>query len=149
MKGCPVMPRIVALIRKTTAPVKLSVGPELPKDTMIAISAHASNNGPDLTSPSTFDGFRFEKMRSRPGSENRYQMTGTGRYATGFGFGEHACPGRFFAVNEMKVVFAHLLRNYDLKVKDGVGRPKNLHKPTGTLYPDPATEIYIRSRVTS
>ena len=33
----------------------------------------------------------------------------------GFGFGRHACPGRFFALNEMKVFFAHMLLNYDVE----------------------------------
>ncbi|KAH7048220.1 cytochrome P450 monooxygenase [Macrophomina phaseolina] len=134
----------MALIRKTTSHVKLSVGPELPPDTMIAVSAWESNNGPDIVDPDNFDGFRFEKLRRLPGNELKYQLAGTGRYATGFGFGGHACPGRFFAINEMKIIFAYLLLNYDIKTRDG--RPKNLQKPTGTIYPDPKAEILFKSR---
>ncbi|KAF7531947.1 hypothetical protein G7054_g8381 [Neopestalotiopsis clavispora] len=33
----------------------------------------------------------------------------------GFGCGKHACPGRFFAVHEMKLVLAHLLLNYEVE----------------------------------
>ncbi|KAF4633233.1 hypothetical protein G7Y89_g4886 [Cudoniella acicularis] len=33
----------------------------------------------------------------------------------GFGFGKHACPGRFFALNELKVFMALLLLNYDVQ----------------------------------
>jgi cytochrome P450 len=33
----------------------------------------------------------------------------------GFGFGRHACPGRFFALNEMKVFIAHMLLNYEVE----------------------------------
>lgn len=33
----------------------------------------------------------------------------------GFGFGKHACPGRFFALNEMKIFIAHMIINYDLQ----------------------------------
>jgi len=33
----------------------------------------------------------------------------------GFGFGKHACPGRFFAINEMKVFMAYLVQNYDVE----------------------------------
>ncbi|RYP83580.1 hypothetical protein DL769_001334 [Monosporascus sp. CRB-8-3] len=40
----------------------------------------------------------------------------------GFGFGKHACPGRFFAINEMKIFIAHMLLNYDIEVARG--RPK-------------------------
>jgi cytochrome P450 len=33
----------------------------------------------------------------------------------GFGFGRYACPGRFFALNEIKVFIAHMLLNYDVE----------------------------------
>lgn len=132
------------MIRKTTGSVKLSTGPELPLDTMIAVSTWESNNGPNIVDPERFDGLRFAKMREIPGNESKFQLAGTGTYATGFGFGDHACPGRFFAINEMKIIFAYLLANYDMKTTNG--RPQNLHKPTGTLYPDPMAEVLFKSR---
>ncbi|KAI1172623.1 ent-kaurene oxidase [Nemania sp. FL0916] len=33
----------------------------------------------------------------------------------GFGFGLHACPGRFFALNEVKIFIATLVLNYDIE----------------------------------
>ncbi|KAH6623222.1 cytochrome P450 [Chaetomium tenue] len=33
----------------------------------------------------------------------------------GFGFGKHACPGRFFALHEMKLFVAHMVLNYDVE----------------------------------
>jgi cytochrome P450 len=33
----------------------------------------------------------------------------------GFGYGRHACPGRFFAMNEVKVFVAHVLLNYEIE----------------------------------
>lgn len=33
----------------------------------------------------------------------------------GFGFGKHACPGRFFALHEMKIFVAHMVLNYDVE----------------------------------
>jgi len=41
-----------------------------------------------------------------------------------FGHGRHACPGRFFVTHELKMVFAHLLLNYDFKPL--TERPKKL-----------------------
>ena len=32
-----------------------------------------------------------------------------------FGLGKHACPGRHFAVNEIKFALHHLLLKYDIK----------------------------------
>ncbi|KAF2175388.1 cytochrome P450 [Zopfia rhizophila CBS 207.26] len=33
----------------------------------------------------------------------------------GFGFGKHTCPGRFFALNEMKIYVAYMLQNYEIE----------------------------------
>jgi hypothetical protein len=32
-----------------------------------------------------------------------------------FGIGKHACPGRFFALYEMKIMLAHIVLNYDVQ----------------------------------
>ncbi len=37
----------------------------------------------------------------------------------GFGHGQQACPGRFFAASEIKIVFVYLLLSYDWKLPDG------------------------------
>lgn len=36
-----------------------------------------------------------------------------------FGYGKHACPGRFFAANEIKVIVINLLRKYDIETRQG------------------------------
>jgi len=36
-----------------------------------------------------------------------------------FGLGRHACPGRFFAANEIKMICAVLLMNYDVALPEG------------------------------
>ncbi|KAJ8072714.1 hypothetical protein PM082_016273 [Marasmius tenuissimus] len=35
-----------------------------------------------------------------------------------FGAGKHACSGRFFAVNELKILLSHIVLNYDVKFPD-------------------------------
>lgn len=32
-----------------------------------------------------------------------------------FGYGRHACPGRFFASHEMKLMLAHIIQHYDVE----------------------------------
>jgi len=67
------------------------------------------------------------------GNENRYQFVTTSPDSLAFGHGNHACPGRFFASNEIKVVLVEFLRNWEFRLKgvDGKGegeggrRPKN------------------------
>lgn len=41
-----------------------------------------------------------------------------------FGYGHHACPGRFFAAHEVKLVMCHLLLKYDWRLAGGAGEPK-------------------------
>lgn len=65
-----------------------------------------------------------------------------------FGYGRHACPGRFFAANEIKLICAQILLNYDLKLPEGVsGRYANLHSGL-TVSPDPTKTIKIRRATT-
>jgi hypothetical protein len=33
-------------------------------------------------------------------------------------------PGRFFAVNEVKALFAHIVTTYDIKFEEGRGAPR-------------------------
>ena len=35
-------------------------------------------------------------------------------------------PGRFFAVNEVKALFAHIVANYDIKLEEGKGIPSDV-----------------------
>jgi cytochrome P450 len=37
-----------------------------------------------------------------------------------FGYGKHACPGRFFAGHEMKLILAKFITTYDVKAPEGV-----------------------------
>ena len=36
----------------------------------------------------------------------------------GFGHGRHACPGRFFAAQELKLLLAYLFKKYDMELED-------------------------------
>ena len=63
-----------------------------------------------------------------------------------FGFGPHSCPGRFFAVYEIKIVLAHILQNYDFKLKDASGQTP-LTCPVGLLNAtDPNIQFLFRRR---
>ena len=47
----------------------------------------------------------------------------------GFGHGRHACPGRFFAAQELKLLISYLVCNYDMELVDkdaDGGRMKNV-----------------------
>lgn len=84
--------------------------------------------------PKTFDGFRFEKIRQKPGFEQKYQFVSTSIDALTFGHGNHPCPGRFFVNNTVKILLGHFLMNYDIKLGEGMtGRPANVYKGLGVM----------------
>jgi cytochrome P450 len=61
-----------------------------------------------------------------------------------FGYGRHACPGRFFAANEIKLIMARILLDYDLKMPgDKTERYKNIQNGVDEL-PDTTGEIMVR-----
>lgn len=79
--------------------------------------------------PDEFDPYRFYHLRTGGaavadpnGFRNReqYQFVSVTKENTAFGFGKHACPGRFFAANEIKLIVARILLRYDVRFPAGV-----------------------------
>jgi cytochrome P450 len=104
--------------------VALSDGTTLPAGSRIMVSKDLVNDPSTFKDPSSFDASRFMHMREQPGEVNRHQYVTTSPEMMGFGHGEHACPGRFFASNEMKIALCVLLTKYDLRFIPGVEPPK-------------------------
>jgi cytochrome P450 len=64
---------------------------------------------------------RFLKLREEPGMEHSSQFVTTSMESLGFGIGTHACPGRFFAGNKVKLLLAYVVQNYEFeRVDSGV-----------------------------
>ncbi|OJD36815.1 cytochrome p450 [Diplodia corticola] len=132
-----------AMTRRVEKAVTLSDGTRLPKGSHIAMPTYQMYDpahwGPDA---GKFDGHRFLNMRNQPGQENRWQYVTTSAEHLGFGHGQHACPGRFFVSNEIKIAIAHLLLKYDWKFEGE--QPKSLTE--SEYVPDPSAEILYKSR---
>ena len=52
------------------------------------------------------------------GRENKHLFVTSSPESLTWGYGNHACPGRFFADNELKVLLIELLRKWDFRVAD-------------------------------
>jgi hypothetical protein len=50
-------------------------------------------------------------------------------------------PGRFFAVNEMKALFAYIVATYDVKFEEGNGVPRD-HCIAGFRFPGNANVMF-------
>lgn len=128
--------------------LKLSTGDVIPPGETVAGPNHAINFSPAIyPNPGEFDGFRFSKLREIPGNETKHQFIATSTESINFGHGINACPGRFFASTEIKVMLSYLIQRYDVKLVEGRERPANLY--TGTVcLPDMRAEILFRKRET-
>ncbi|EJD07458.1 cytochrome P450 [Fomitiporia mediterranea MF3/22] len=119
--------QLTSLSRKIMSDMTLSDGTFLPAGTFVAanvIGAHRDDSHyPDADK---FDGFRFAKLREQSSEEGvKHQMVNTSPEYLAFGHGRHACPGRFFAVNELKAMMAYLILHYDVKAEIEGVRPEN------------------------
>lgn len=95
----------------------------------------------------TFDYLRFYNKRiSEPGAANKYQFVSTSPTHINFGHGNAACPGRFFASNEIKMLLAHVLLNYDVKLENEGVLPKPFWYDR-TRIPNLKARVLFRKRV--
>ena len=112
--------------------VKLSDGTLLPKGSRMWIAGRYKD--PDLyPDPEKFDAYRFLKSRTEAGQSNQWQHTSMTPEHLGFGYGDHGCPGRFMASNELKVALCFLLLKYDWKLPDIQDNPTFIHFGIGNL----------------
>ncbi|KAG6872887.1 hypothetical protein C0995_005592 [Termitomyces sp. Mi166 len=113
--------------RKVLKDFTFSDGTVVPKGHIIAVPNFAMHLDEEkYVNASVFDGFRFSKMRElQDEGFSKYQMVALSHDYIVFGHGRHACPGRFFAVNELKALLVHTLLNYDVALENDGPRPAN------------------------
>ena len=145
---------IVTFGRLLHHPLTLSSNITIPAGTIIGVPAYAiAHDQAFFPSPSDFRPFRF--VPDHPSSSSS-SSGGTAQFVTTnasnlmWGYGKHACSGRFFAAAEIKLIFAHFLRNYDFKFKkleeeSTRPRPANLAFELQSMA-DPSVEILLRRR---
>ncbi|THV06416.1 cytochrome P450 [Dendrothele bispora CBS 962.96] len=148
MTGTPAM----GVIRKVMKDFTFSDGTIIPAGVLIGVPAFAVQcDEHHYDSPDEFKPFRFYDMwangTSNIGEGVKYQMATPDSEYFFFGAGKHACPGRFFAVNELKALFAHTLLTYDIKLE---GDSKVLPKPVWfnrDIGPNREAKLVFRKRL--
>lgn len=142
----------VTFERVVTTDYALSDGLVIPANTTIGIPTHAIFMNPALyPEPTKFKGFRFHDLQKEkekePGEKAPSVVYATSHPSSmAFGYGRHACPGRFFASAEIKAIMAYLIRNYDFKFPEkSQGRPTSLLFETQNL-PNPMGRVMFKRR---
>lgn len=151
--------------RKVVAPagITLSTGHHLPYGSSICFGLpyHPASEVPSNTAVNTasqppldtFAPFRYSNLRNVPGEESKHHFVSTNSDSMMFGAGHTACPGRFFAANEIKVVLVEILKRYDLALgPEGEGEGQGDFKRPTTMMdgvsvtPDSQAVIYLKNR---
>ncbi|RPD64699.1 cytochrome P450 [Lentinus tigrinus ALCF2SS1-7] len=140
---------LTSVTRKTLTDITLNDGTFIPKDTLIVAASYPTHYDDAIyENAETFDPFRFSRMREGDGEGTKHQFVNTSIEYIPFGHGKHACPGRFFAANELKAMLAFIVLNYDLKLANDAPRPEN-RCFGAAIIPDPTAEIMFRKRQTN
>jgi len=94
-------------------PFTFSNGITVPPGTLIAAPGGTIHkDGEIYSNPEQFDGFRFVKLREHNvDAVARHHAVSTSVDHLTFGYGRHSCTGRVFAINEIKVLLAHMICN--------------------------------------
>lgn len=143
-------PASISFNRIVCEPLRLADGTIIPPGTHIAMASDAILNDPEYLPGGNvdFDPFRWVRLRedpAHPENVHRYQFAVTDSNNLHFGHGKYACPGRFYASQQIKMILGHLILRYDFKYPEGQGRPRNLYSDEN-IYPDPAARVLIRRR---
>lgn len=115
----------------------LSNGQYIPKGTILDIPSDTISRDAEIfPDPETFNPWRDD------GPEDaQHQFVSVSHFIGFFGYGAHACPGRFFAANEIKMILARTLLTYDIRMKDGEKEHYHNLEFGLTSAPDSAREL--------
>ena len=145
------VPALVSFNRKVRKSVTLSNGLAIPTGTFISTSAYWTARDPEIfTGGDEFAPWRWLQLREDAEKEGKsatpYLATSTSSDNLHWGYGRNACPGRFMAVAEIKLVVAWLLSRFDLCFPDGqMGRPENKFVDE-RIIPDQTQKLGLRLR---
>lgn len=137
-------PILIGIRRSALADVELSNGFVIRRGQKIVVDTTNMWDGSVYEDPARFDPYRFVRWRGDPERENIAHLVSTSALHLGFGHGAHACPGRFFAANEVKIALAHLLMKYDWKLPEGHD-PQDINMGSGFVV-NPELRLLVRRR---
>ncbi|KAF2115523.1 cytochrome P450 [Lophiotrema nucula] len=125
--------------RRAMQDVTLKDGVVIPKGALVAFPCTPSSMDPSIyPDPQQFMPFRNENIASPVTTPTRNQLA--------FGWGSQACPGRFVAAKEIKVVAARLLMEYDIEVAPGTDKMRRYYDIEDLRVLNPSIRLLMRRR---
>lgn len=126
----------------------LKDGTYIPKGLRVCWAGYHHMNDASVTpNPDIFDPMRsYNKRYASPQQTNRYLAGQTSLDNLAFGYGNQACPGRAFAVGEIKLILARLLSQYEFRFPERIRtRPTSLYADEN-VFVDPNAKLMMKTR---
>lgn len=137
--------------RKVCRKVTLSDGLTIPSGTFISTSAYWTARDPDyFEGGAEFRPWRWLKLREaaeRAGkSQTPWLATSTSPENLHWGYGRNACPGRFMAAAEIKLILAWILCHFEICFPYGQLKRPESHFVDERVVPSPTQKVGFRLR---
>ncbi|BCS21600.1 cytochrome P450 [Aspergillus puulaauensis] len=135
---------LLSMFRYATETVILPGGTTIPQGTLLTVANPSRLDPAIYPDPEKFDGYRFVRMRDDPENAHLAPFTKTNPTNLNFGHGKQACPGRFIAVNQIKIALCHILLKYDVELVEEC--PSQLIRSGLLTVRNPGAKIRVRRR---
>ncbi|KAL2827744.1 cytochrome P450 [Aspergillus cavernicola] len=135
----------ISVRRKVLRPFTFSDGTRLAKDDIACISLQPILQSPEnYADPLIFNPYRFVNS-AKSGSSSSSKFTDADVTFPIWGLGKHACPGRHYASLLLKLVLAHVLLRYEIKMPDGKPEKRSFYWRSA-IVPRSGAVLYLRER---
>ncbi|KAF4573097.1 hypothetical protein EYR36_007607 [Pleurotus pulmonarius] len=140
--------RSASMMRKVIKPFTFSNGLQIPVGTIISVPSRSIHMDPERYSrPNDFEGFRFVTHEDNlPTTSVQDMLISTNPDFFVWGHGREACPARFFAATVLKLLVAHIVCHYDIKLPKVKGQERKPRWLEGDRVPDFQSKIMLRKR---
>ncbi|KAB5575413.1 cytochrome P450 [Coniochaeta sp. 2T2.1] len=138
-----------AVQRVAMVPWTFKDGLTIPTGTTLVFPGYHHGTDPSVhPDPEKFDFKRhLRKREEKDENAHKFHFASAGSEdIISWGAGEHACPGRFFAQEGLKLMFIHLLTHYDFKYAESTKEMPRFVARNLFLSPNPMLPIMIRER---
>ncbi|KAF2798683.1 cytochrome P450 [Melanomma pulvis-pyrius CBS 109.77] len=133
-------PQTNAPQRRAMQDITLKDGVVIPKGALVAFPCTpCSMDSSIYPDPQQFIPFRKENISVPVTTPTRNQLA--------FGWGSQACPGRFLAAKEIKVVAARLLMEYDMEIAPEADKMRRYYDIEDLRVLNPSMRLRMRRRV--
>jgi len=138
---------LLTLVREAKQDYTFSNGLTITKGNYVGTSLYSVHQDEgNYKDANEFKPWRFVNDAVEKEGINMQQYVATGPEFLAFGYGKHACPGRFFAANELKAMLAYVVMNYDVQLAGGSKeRPPNRYVGQNVT-PNVTAHVMFRKR---